>query len=65
MEETNRIPVDETGFCGRFDRIDASLIEEPESCEVCRYYCEKDSTCRVPEVQQGKSCARETSAGCC
>ena len=52
MEETNRIPVDENGFCGRFERIDASLIEEPETCGVCRYYCDRDGTCRVPEVQQ-------------
>ena len=53
MTDTNRWPqVEETGFCGRFDRIDLSLIEEPETCEVCRFYCDKDSTCRHPEVQQ-------------
>ena len=52
MEEKNRIPVEETGFCGRFERIDASLIEEPETCGVCRYYSARDNTCCVPEVQQ-------------
>ena len=46
------VPVSENGFCARFDRIDASLIEEPETCGVCRYYCGGDSTCRFPEVQQ-------------
>ena len=52
MEEATRIPVNEDDFCGRFARIDASLIEEPETCGVCRYYCDRDGTCRVPEVQQ-------------
>ena len=53
MTDTNRWPqVEETGFCGRFDRIDLSLIEEPETCEVCRFYRDADSTCHYPEVQQ-------------
>lgn len=52
MEQAGPISVEENGFCARFDRIDASLIEEPETCGVCRYYCDRDSTCRFPEVQQ-------------
>lgn len=52
MEKNNWPAVDENGFCARFDRIDASLIEEPETCDVCRFYCDRDSTCRYPEVQQ-------------
>ena len=50
----NKTPpvVDANGFCGRFERIDTSLIEEPETCDVCRYYCDGDSTCRYPEVRQ-------------
>ena len=40
------------GFCGRFVRCVTSLIEEPESCEVCRHYREEDSTCRWPEEAQ-------------
>ena len=53
MPDMNNWPqVKESDFCGRFDRIDLSLIEEPESCEVCHFYCDRDSTCRYPEVQQ-------------
>lgn len=52
MEDKLRPVVDKNGFCARFDRIDASLIEEPETCDVCRFYCDRDSTCRYPEVQQ-------------
>ena len=52
MDNTTWPHVDENGFCAGFDRIDASLIEEPETCDVCRYYCDRDSTCREPEVQQ-------------
>jgi len=44
--------VEESHFCGRFDRIDASLIEEPEECRVCRFFCDRDNTCRFPEVAQ-------------
>ena len=52
MEQTTWPHTEETGFCARFVRIDASLIEEPETCEVCRWFCDRDSTCRYPEVQQ-------------
>lgn len=52
MEQKQWPIVDENGFCGRFDRIDASLIEEPETCDACHFYHEKDSSCRWPEVQQ-------------
>lgn len=52
MESTPVKTVSPEGFCGKFDRIDASLIEEPEYCEVCRFYAEADSTCRWPERQQ-------------
>ena len=37
------------GFCARFDRCLTSLIEEPETCEVCVFFCDRDSTCRHPE----------------
>ena len=47
MEET-RI-VDPNGVCGSFDRISWSLIEEPEVCELCRYYEEDSSRCSRPE----------------
>ena len=40
------------GFCARFDRCSASLIEEPESCEVCKSFCDSDATCRWPEQAQ-------------
>lgn len=33
------------GFCGRFERASYSLIEEPESCDVCIYYRDTDSVC--------------------
>lgn len=33
------------GFCGCFERVSFSLIEEPESCDVCIYYRETDSVC--------------------
>lgn len=53
MTETKHWPqVAEDGFCGRFERIDLSLIEEPEICEVCRFYQAADHSCRQPEVQQ-------------
>ena len=44
--------VDAEGFCGRFDRTVTSLIEEPEYCEVCVFYCDRDGTCRWPEEIQ-------------
>lgn len=50
--ETTCRAVAETDFCGKFDRIDASLIEEPEECRVCRFFCDRDSTCRWPETAQ-------------
>ena len=43
---------DPAGFCARFDRTDTSLIEEPEYCEVCRSFCDRDGTCRWPEKVQ-------------
>jgi hypothetical protein len=52
MDGTPFPPVDENDFCGRFDRIDASLIEEPETCGVCRCFCGRDGTCRWPEIAQ-------------
>ena len=36
------------GFCARFDRCLTSLIEEPETCEVCVFFCDRDATCRFP-----------------
>ena len=44
--------VDAEGFCGKFDRTVTSLIEEPEYCEVCLFYCDRDGTCRWPEEIQ-------------
>ena len=38
--------------CARFERCSASLIEEPETCEVCKSFCESDATCRWPEQVQ-------------
>lgn len=52
MEPTIWPIVEENGFCAHFERINASLIEEPETCDVCQYYCDRDNTCRQPEVQQ-------------
>ena len=52
MEEQPRQVSADSGFCACFDRIDASLIEEPEYCGVCRFFQDRDSTCRHPEVQQ-------------
>ena len=52
MEEKGFPKADPEGFCGRFDRIDMSLIEEPEYCEVCKFFCDRDSTCRFPEKVQ-------------
>ena len=52
MERTDYPAVAPEGFCGRFDRCVTSLIEEPEYCEVCRYYCDRDGTCRWPAPAQ-------------
>ena len=52
MEENKFPTVPPEGFCGKFDRIDISLIEEPEYCEVCKFYCDRDSSCRWPEQAQ-------------
>lgn len=47
MENEKKWPVvDPEGFCKYFDRCDTSLIEEPETCDVCNHYCDRDSTCR-------------------
>ena len=40
------------GFCGRFERCSASLIEEPETCDVCIFFCDRDNTCRWPDQAQ-------------
>ena len=40
------------GFCAQFDRCATSLIEEPETCEVCVFFCDRDNTCRRPERMQ-------------
>ncbi len=37
--------VSPNGFCRFFDRCDTSLIEEPETCDVCSWYREGDSRC--------------------
>ena len=52
MNEKTFPAVAETDFCGKFDRIDASLIEEPEECRVCSFFCDRDDTCRWPEKAQ-------------
>jgi hypothetical protein len=52
METEDRPQVSPEGFCGRFDRCSSSLIEEPEYCEVCRYYRDRDSRCLWPEPAQ-------------
>ena len=52
MEKTEYPAVAPEGFCGRFDRCVTSLIEEPEYCEVCIFYCDRDGTCRWPEKAQ-------------
>jgi len=41
--------VNPNGVCAAFDRISWSLIEEPEVCELCRYYEENGSRCTRPE----------------
>jgi len=52
MEHQEYPRVDAGDFCGRFDRTVTSLIEEPEYCEVCIFYCGADGTCRWPEAMQ-------------
>ncbi len=56
MENERKAPgaprVPPEGFCARFDRCLTSLIEEPETCEVCVFYRDADSTCRWPEAVQ-------------
>jgi len=52
MEHQEYPRVDAGDFCGRFDRTVTSLIEEPEYCEVCRFYRDRDGTCRWPEQVQ-------------
>ncbi len=53
MDTEKQYPaVSPEGFCGKFDRCSSSLIEEPEYCEVCRHFCDRDSTCRHPKVVQ-------------
>ena len=44
------VPVDPNDVCRRFDRTPWSLIEEPEVCELCRFYNDADSTCRKAET---------------
>ena len=52
MENKPFPPADPEGFCARFVRCSSSLIEEPESCEVCRFYRDRDSVCTWPEPAQ-------------
>ena len=52
MEEKPCPTVSPEDFCGRFDRCGSSLMEEPEYCEVCRFYRDRDGTCRWPEKVQ-------------
>ncbi len=52
MEEKNYPKVEAEGFCGKFERVLVSLIEEPEYCEVCCFYCDLDGTCRWPAQMQ-------------
>lgn len=50
MDKNENWPVvDPEGFCAFFDRCDTSLIEEPETCDVCNFYCDRDSSCRCPK----------------
>ena len=52
-EQAARCPtVAPEGFCARFDRCLTSLIEEPETCEVCVFFCDRDGNCRHPERVQ-------------
>ena len=51
--ETKEYPkVEAEGFCARFGRTLTSLIEEPETCEVCVFYCDRDGSCRWPAEMQ-------------
>ena len=56
MENERKAPgaptVPPEGFCARFDRCLTSLIEEPETCEVCVFFCDRDNSCRYPERVQ-------------
>ena len=52
MEQREYPAVSPEGFCPRFDRCSTSLIEEPEYCEVCRFYRDRDSVCLWPEKAQ-------------
>ena len=52
MEKGDCPQVSPEGFCGRFERCSSSLIEEPEYCEVCRFYRDRDSGCTQPEPSQ-------------
>lgn len=52
MEKRECPQVEPEGFCARFRRCSSSLIEEPEYCEVCRFYRDRDSICRWPEPAQ-------------
>ena len=38
-------PVEAEDFCAFFTRIPISLIEEPEACEFCRYYDDRQGFC--------------------
>ncbi len=51
-QNTNYPAVSPEGFCPRFDRCSTSLIEEPEYCEVCVFFCDRDATCRWPDRAQ-------------
>lgn len=46
MDNTITLPsVDPNGFCKHFERCATSLIEEPETCDVCIFYRETGSLC--------------------
>ena len=51
-QEANYPTVSPEGFCPRFERCSTSLIEEPEYCEVCVFFCDRDATCRWPDRAQ-------------
>ena len=46
---TPPVSVNPNDVCRHFDRAPWSLIEEPEVCELCRYYLESNGTCERAE----------------
>ena len=43
-EQAGRV-TDPEGFCRFFERCETSLIEEPETCDVCVWYRDAGSLC--------------------